>query len=209
MHIAPSTRTLALALVSSAAGLGSVIAGVSAASARPASAAAGPQKTVTATLITRPGHTLAPGSSVGASKIFGQRVFTDAAHGFALVDTGEAQYPAATTDGGKTWKTDGPALHLNAAQAPLAVVYIGAANQKTVFAWGTGQVIDATSNGGKQWYRALFQGLPVAVTRNPQGHLVAFVDGSTSSSSSSGVTWQYVSKDGGRTWHYDTAIGGS
>jgi Photosynthesis system II assembly factor YCF48 len=142
------------------------------------------------------------------ASLLGQRVFTDATHGFALAGIGEAQYPAATSDGGKTWKTDGPALHLNAAQAPLAVVDIGAGSRGTVFAWGTGQVIDATSNGGKQWYRALFQSLPVAVVRNPQGHLVAFVDGSAAGSTQ-GVTWQYVSKDGGRSWHYDATIGGS
>ena len=168
-------------------------------------AAAGPQQTVAGTLISRPSHTLAPGSTVSASKIFGNRVFTDAKHGFALVDTGQAQYPAATTDGGKTWKTDGPALHLNAAQAPLAVIYIGAASQKTIFAWGTGQVIDTTSDGGKHWYRALFNGLPMAVVRNARGHLVAFVDGETGANG----TWQYVSKNGGRTWRYDATVGGS
>ena len=47
-------------------------------------------------------------------------MFTDGKHGFALAE-GQAQYPAATNDGGKTWKTNGPALHVNAAQAPLAV----------------------------------------------------------------------------------------
>ncbi len=189
-------RTVISILVVSAAALGS---GASVA------AAAGPQQTVTGTLISRPAHTLAPGSTVRANKIFGNRMFTNANHGFALVDTGQAQYPAATVNGGKTWKTDGPALHLNAAQAPLAVIYIGAASQKTIFAWGTGQVIDTTSNGGKQWYRALFFGLPVAVVKNPQGHLVAFVDGETSGNS----TLQYVSKNGGKTWRLDNTIGGS
>ena len=169
-------------------------------------AAAGPQQTVTGTLIKRSAHTLAPGSTVKASKIFGNRVFTNANDGFALADTGQAQYPAATVDGGNTWKTDGPALHLNAAQAPLAVIYIGAAGTKTIFAWGTGQVIDTTSDGGKHWYRALFFGLPVAVVKNPQGHLVAFVDGETSGSN---ATLQYVSKNGGRTWRLDNTVGGS
>jgi|HubBroStandDraft_4_1064222.scaffolds.fasta_scaffold235748_2 hypothetical protein len=199
-------RTVVSILVVSAAALASIIASASAAPSRSAHAAAGPQQTVTATLISRPGNTLAPGSTVSASKIFGNRVFTGAQRGFALVDTGQAQYPAATVNGGKTWKTDGPALHLNAAQAPLAVIYIGAAGPKTIFAWGTGQVIDTTSDGGQHWYRALFFGLPVAVVRNPQGHLVAFVDGETSSSNSS---LQYVSKNGGKTWHLDNTIGGS
>ena len=168
-------------------------------------AAAGPQQTVTATLISRPSQTLAPGTTVSASKIFGNRVFTGAQRGFALVNTGEAQYPATTVNGGKTWKTDGPALHLNAAQAPLSVVDIGAAGPKTIFAWGTGQVIDTTSDGGQHWYRATFFGLPVAVVRNPQGHLVAFVDGEANGTSS----LQYVSKNGGKTWRLDNTIGGS
>jgi len=135
-------RTVVSILVVSAAALGS---GASVA------AAAGPQQTIIGTLISRPSGTLAPGSTVNASKIFGNRVFTDAKHGFALAQAGQAQYPVATTNGGQTWKTDGAALHLNAAQAPLAVIDIGAASQKTIFAWGTGQVIDATSDGGKHW----------------------------------------------------------
>jgi photosystem II stability/assembly factor-like uncharacterized protein len=203
MQLIPSPRTAVLTLVVSAGALGWAIAGAPLA---PAAAPRAP-KTVKASRITRPAHTLAPGSAVAANRIFGNRVFADAKHGFALVDKGQAQYPAATTDGGKTWKTDGPALHLNAAQAPLSVTNIGAASRRTIFAWGSGQVIDVTSNGGKQWYRALFQGLPVAVVKNPQGHLVAFVDGS--GSGSSGVTSQYVSKDGGKSWHLDNRIGGS
>jgi hypothetical protein len=94
-------RTVVSILAVSAVALGSIIAGASAAPSS-AQAAAGPQTTVTATLITRPGHTLAPGSAVAASKIFGNRVFTSASHGFALVDTGQAQYPAATVNAGKT-----------------------------------------------------------------------------------------------------------
>jgi len=183
-----------------------VVSAVALVSGASIAAAASPQQTVNGTLITRPSNTLAPGSTVSASKIFGNRVFTDGNHGFALVQTGQAQYPAATVNGGKTWKTDGPALHLNAAQAPLAVVYIGAAGQKTIFAWGTGQVIDTTSDGGKHWYRATFNGVPVAVVKNPQSHLVAFVDGETGGSAS---PVQYVSKNGGKTWRLDNTIGGS
>lgn len=183
-----------------------VVSAVAVGSGASVAAAASPQQTVTGKLISQPSDTLAPGATVSASKIFGHRVFNDAKHGFALVDTGQAQYPAATVDGGRTWKTDGPALHLNAAQAPLAVIYIGIAGQKTIFAWGTGQVIDTTSDGGKHWYRSLFFGLPVAVVRNPQGHLVAFVDGETSGGAS---PLQYVSTNGGKTWRLDNTIGGS
>jgi hypothetical protein len=193
-------------------GAPTLVAGVMAAGFVGASAAApagaGPvagQKTVTATLITRGRKTLATGTTVRSSSLVGQRVFTDAGHGFALAGVGQAQYPAATSNGGRTWKTNGPALHLDAAQAPFAVTEIGAAGRRTVFAYGSGQVIDTTGDGGTHWYRALFNGLPMAVVRDARGHLVAFVDGEAGGA----ATWQYVSKDGGRTWRYDATVGGS
>ena len=192
--VSPRKLVAAFVVVGVVLGLGSI--GVSGAATR-ATAAAKPPKTVTATLITRRKGTLATGSSVRAAAVSGQRVFTDAMHGFALASVGSAQYAVATADGGKTWKTYGPALHLNAAQAPLSVSFIGAVSRKTVFAWGGGQVIDATNDGGKHWYSALFTtGSPVAVVRDIQGHITAFVG-----SPSGGSTSRYVSKDGGRTWH--------
>ncbi len=198
MPFSLSRRFACPLLVLGTAALGSTLVGVSAASA------AGPRKTVKASRIAvRPG-TLASGTAVSSSSL-GQRVFTDALHGFALAGSGGAQYPAATNDGGITWKTDGPALHLDAAQAPLAVTNIGAASRTKVFAYGGGQAIDTTSNGGSAWYRALFNGLVMAVVRGPGGRLVAFIDQSVKGS---GVTWQYVSRDGGRTWRYNPRVGG-
>jgi hypothetical protein len=171
--------------------------------ARPAAPAA----TVTGSRITRPPQTLAKGSKVPHSSL-GIRTYVDGGHGFALASVGQAQYPAATTNGGRTWRTDGPALHLDAAQAPLAVVSLGAANRRTIYAYGGGQVIDATTDGGAHWYRALFQGEPMAVVRNFRGHLVGYVDESTGARTR-GPTEQYVSKNGGRTWRLDTTVGGS
>jgi hypothetical protein len=153
-------------------------------------------KTVKATRITRQSGTLATGSHVGSGTVVGQRTFTTATRGFALASVAEADYAVTTTDGGKTWKTDGPALHLHALQAPLAVTFLGAVSRKTVFAWGAGQVIDATNDGGKTWHRALFtSGSPVAVVHDLAGHLLAFVQSFSGSS-----TIEYTSKDGGRTW---------
>lgn len=175
-------RTVVSIFVVSAVALGSIIGGASAAATWSASAASGPQQKVTASLVKRPSGTLAPGTAVPASGIYGSRVFIDANRGYALVQDGQAQHPAATTDGGKTWKTIGPALHVNAALAPLAVAFVGAGGTKKIFAWGGGQVIDATPDGGAHWYRATFTGLPVAVLKNSKGHLVAFVDGQTGAS---------------------------
>ncbi len=194
-----SPRTAVVVVGVSAAVLGSIGAGLSGASTRAVAAAVKSPKTVTATRITRMPGTLAPGTRVASASVAGQRVFTDARHGFALASSNDADYPVATTDGGETWKTNGPALHVHAAQAPLAVVFIGAVNRKTVFAWGGGQVIDTTNDGGKHWYRSLFvAGSPVAVVQNLNRHLLGFVGSFTAS------TWQYVSRDGGRTWHYQT-----
>ena len=192
-----SPRTVFAAIMGIAALVGSAGAGVSGALTQTVQAAT-PAKVVTAIRITRRPGTLAPGTRIRAAGIFGQRVFTDAKHGFALASVPDADYPVATADGGKTWRTDGPALHLHAAQAPLAVTFIGAVNRQTVFAWGGGQVIDATSNGGKTWYSALFtEGGPTAVVRDLAGRLVALI-GSPNGS----PTWEYVSKDAGRSWHY-------
>jgi hypothetical protein len=201
MQFVRSPRRTAWVVVITAAAFGAAIVGVSSAS----TVAGAVQRTVTAKLITRRAGTLAPGTVVRSSAL-GQRVFTDANHGFALANVAQAQYPAVTVDGGKVWKTDGPALHVNAAQAPLSVVNIGAASRRTVFAYGSGQVVDTTSDGGRRWYQALFQGLSMALVPGPQGHLVAFIDGS---SNGKDVTRQYVSKNGGRSWTHDAAIGGS
>jgi hypothetical protein len=191
MSLVPMPRRSTVAALAGAAALapGVVVATAVAAPSAP--------KTVRAMRITRPAGTLAPGASVRSGDIVSQRTFTNATRGFALATAGGADYPVATTDGGKTWKTDGPALHLHAAQAPLAVTFIGAVNRKLVFAWGGGgQVIDVTRDGGKSWYRALFTtGSPVAVAQDPVGHLLAFIQ---SGAGSSAV--EYVSRDGGRTW---------
>jgi len=191
MSLISSPRRAILTVVAAAGLLGSSALLATAVAAIPSS-----PKTVTATRITRPPGTLAPGSRVPSRDVVGQRIFTNATRGFALATAGGADYPAATTDRGRTWKTAGPALHLHAAQAPLAVIFIGAVNAKTVFAWGGGQVVDTTNDGGKSWYRALFtSGSPVAVVQDPTGHLLAFVQSFNGTS-----TTEYVSKNGGRTW---------
>lgn len=198
-------RTIASVLVMTAASAGAVAAYAAAGAAAAADSSSFPT-TVTSTLITRPQGTLAPGTAVKSSAL-GERVFPSATHGFALAAVGQAQYPAATTDGGKTWRTDGPALHLNAAQAPLSVTDVGAATAKTAYFYGSGQVVDTTPDAGKHWYRALFQGVTMAVVPGPSGALVAFVDFSATSSAS-GTTLQYISRNAGRTWKYDTSVGG-
>jgi hypothetical protein len=156
-----------------------------------------PAKTVTGGLIKATPHTLKPGSKVPGRGI---RVFVSAKAGWELAAGKGAQYAAVTTDGGTTWRTASPALHLNAAQAPLAVTQIGARSAKVAYAFGGGQVADVTSDGGNHWFRALFNGTVMAVVPGSGKQLLAYVDGGASASGPTGPTWQYVSTNGGRTW---------
>jgi len=190
-------------------GLGSALLGVSSALTRGARVAAvpSPPATITAHLIKRRPNTAKPGTLVKSSAL-SQRVFVNNKDGFALGGIGEAQYPAETTDGGAVWKTFGPALHIAAAQAPLSVTQVGASNEHTVYFYGSGQVVDVTSDGGKQWWQALTEELSMAVVPGATGRLVWFTQDTVTGNDAKAVTWPYVSTDGGKVWRYSTALGG-
>lgn len=163
-------------------------------------AAPKPAKTVSGSLIAAKPHTLKPGTKVASSHV-GTRTFVNAKVGWALAAGQQAQYAATTTNGGTTWTIAGPALHVDAAQAPLSVTQLGATSPKVAYAFGSGQVADVTSDGGKHWYSALFNGTVMAVVPGFGAHqLLAFVDGGASASGPSGPTWQYASTNGGKTW---------
>ena len=179
-----------VALASCGVGIGFVGVGTAASPTPPA--------TITARLITRQPGTAKLGTGVPLSGL-GQRVFINKRVGFALGCVGLAQYPAKTTDGGAVWKTFGPALHVTAAQAPLAVTEIGVANAHTIYFYGSGQVVDTTGDGGKHWWRAYLPGIPVAIVYSrvtTPAELVALAEYGSSR------FWVYVSSDGGHHWHY-------
>jgi hypothetical protein len=163
-----------------------------------------PPPTVAATPIAPVSNTLKPGRVVRSSTL-GHRVFVDNAHGFALANVSEAQYPAATVNGGRTWRINGPALHLNAAQAPLVVCEVGALNRQTYWADGCGgQVVDTTSDGGKHWWRSTFEGGVLTVSSSG-GRLLVFLESFTPNSTSATIQ-VYASTDKGRTWRYESAL---
>jgi hypothetical protein len=180
------------------------ISSAAARSAAPATAAA-PPAIVTSQLIRHQRGTLRPGRRVRSSTI-GHRVFVNSHVGFALADTGGAQYPATTVNGGQIWKTDGPALHLDAAQAPLVVTNIGAASKRTVFAFGGGQSVDATGDGGKHWWRAFLGEVVIATVPRLGGGLITVAQ-TGGSGLSAGRTLVYVTRDGGHHWRLDTRLG--
>ncbi|HEY2766682.1 MAG TPA: sialidase family protein [Solirubrobacteraceae bacterium] len=202
-QMARPTLILASAALTAAIGMGIPTASGQATTAVAASLLS-PTPTLTATPIGRVPSTLKPGSDVH-SRDLGHRVFVDDRHGFALANIGQAQYPAASTNGGRTWRVSGPALHLNAAQAPFVVCEVGALNRRVYFADGCGgEVVDSTSDGGKHWWRTLFGGGVQAVVGSG-GRLVAFVAVS-SEGGPTAVTWVYASNDGGKHWHYESQL---
>ena len=188
-----------VALASSA-----IVVGVSSASHRSAAAvaASSPPATVTATQIPpSPAPTfLQPGKIVSSSKL-GVRVFVNGKDGVAL-NTGQSlngvSYPVDTVNGGKTWRIDGPELHVPAANGPDVVTQVGAGSPATYFAYGGpagANSVDVSADGGKHWYRAFLGGVVGAVVDSNR-ELFAFT----------GAPGAYYSKDGGRVWHYNKSF---
>jgi hypothetical protein len=145
---------------------------------------------------------------VSSSDLFSDRVFANAHDGFALANGDNAQYPAVTTDGGRRWRIDGPQVHVDAADGPEGVGYVGAVGPREFFAYGS-SVVDVTTNGGRTWWETYLGELVMAVVPGPANDLVAYVQEQVSNDRSTPtVTWQYVSRDGGHHWSYSTALGG-
>lgn len=163
-----------------------------------------PVPTVTATPIARVPNTLRPGRVVRSSTL-SHRVFVDNKHGFALANVSNAQYPAATANGGRTWRVNGPALHLNAAQAPFVVCEVGALDRRNYWAGGCGgQVVDTTNDAGRHWWRSLFQGSVLTVVSSG-GSLLVFLESFTSGSVSATIQ-VYASTDKGRSWRFESGL---
>jgi hypothetical protein len=175
-------------------------------SAAAISAAPKPPATITAYPMRRRSGTLQRGRVV-RSRELGVRAFPNAQDGFALASISDVTYPAATTDGGKIWRIDGPAFHIPAANAPAVVTLSGAGSPDTYFAFpgpGGGQLVDVTADGGKDWYDASFPGLVMSVIYT-QRTLIAFAQVPVTNTTTK--FWVYASKDGGRKWTYSTRFG--
>lgn len=144
------------------------------------------------------------GTTVPAAALFTARVFPHGATGFALANDGSAQYPAITTDGGRVWRIAGPQFHVDAADGPEGVGFVGSSLSGALFAYGS-SVVDVTTDRGRTWWEAFLGENVSAVSETPGGRLVAYVEQQTASEGEQGVTWQYVSRDGGRHWRYSTS----
>lgn len=145
------------------------------------------------------------GTEVTQAELFTTRVFADARVGFALASVGNAQYPARSLDGGRTWRIDGPQVHIDAADGAEGVGFVGIAGPRTFFAYGS-SVVDVSTDSGRTWWETYMGELVDAVVPLEPNRLVAYVQYARNVDSA--VTWQYVSRDGGRHWSYSESLGG-
>jgi hypothetical protein len=198
-----ATRTSSPSVASPGAPLSQLVAG---AGALP------PAASVSAQLFVRAAdRRVAPGTVVRPANL-GASVFADARHGFTLASIGYDTYPAATIDGGRTWRIDGPVLPIPAARAGVTQRpprgQPGVAGPNTYFAaeglQGT-TVVEVTTDAGKHWWQALLPGGVVFVGAF-DGELTAIIAVPTGNPQSAGVEfWAYHSKSG-RRWDYDAGL---
>jgi len=149
-------------------------------------------------------NSLRTGTRVG-NHFSGDRVFANPRDGFAIGNPpGEfgATYPIATVNGGKTWRTAGPALHIPAAQGAVAVTEAGMSGPRVWYAWsGENTVVDVTPDAGKHWWQAFLPGpvLTVYADQIECNQLIALVQPFTKRKNP--PLWTYASANG-RHWTY-------
>ena len=205
MHLHNPRSAMGRVAAAGAIGAAAMTMAVADASGHTRAAANAMPKTMTGQVIKARSGTLARGTALRSGTIFSTRVFRNDADGFALASQKQADYPVLSTNGGKTWTIAGPALHVDAANAPSAVASIGVDGAKTDYAYGSG-AIDVTGNGGVTWYQVFPEANVTAVVAGARG-LAAYVQALNAQGTVSGV-YQYVSTDGGRHWTLSNEIDG-
>ena len=150
---------------------------------------------------------LAPGTLIPSKDLFqvtlgqGQEVFLDHLRGYGLAFIQSQTYPVVTVDGGTSWRVDGPIFYVAAANGPAFVDEISAAAPQTVFVWGqyTGDVVQATTDGGAHWWAAHLGPGVLSMGDSGHDHLWAVVADPTARF--------FTSTDGGRMWLSSDTIG--
>jgi hypothetical protein len=149
---------------------------------------------------------LAPGTAIPAGDIAAQvRATPQVSYG--LADVGGSEWPAISTDGGQTWRIDGPLFVYPAESGANAANAIGALSANVAYAWGHGgNFVKITYDAGGHWWLAAIPGQGVeSVTRN-KGTLRARTLGPQTATGQF-ETFLYISSDQGRTWTLHGQLG--
>jgi hypothetical protein len=141
---------------------------------------------------------LKPGTVIHSPRFASSRVFFNARDGFALILTRAGViYPGTTTTQGRTWRIAGPVFFTPTADGPDAVSTVTATPPRTLAAFGAGNFIRVSTDGGRRWWQTELGDETAAVVAADRG-LVAFAQ-KTIGNSLRAATWVYFSTDG-RRW---------
>ncbi len=138
---------------------------------------------------------LKPGTVIHSPGFASNRVFFNARDGSALILTrAGVMYPGTTTTRGRSWKVAGPVFFTPTADGPDAVSTVTVIAPRTLAAFGAGNFVRVSTDGGRRWWQTELGDETAAVVAADRG-LVAFAQ-KTIGNSFRAVTWVYRSTDG-------------
>ncbi len=115
-------------------------------------------------------------------------------------DLMSAMYPALSTDGGTTWRIDGPRFFVAAAQGANETGRVGALGPRGAYFWGQGgNFVKITTDDGVRWWIVGFAAGVYSVGAS-HGTLRTVALGNQVSCSEF-QAFLYVSTDSGKTWN--------
>ena len=145
----------------------------------------------------RPVGTVVANSDVGVSVVDGDGVRFALGNYAPPGEPGE-QFAVLSTDGGLSWRVAGPIFHVDAAQGPAGIDYVGRLGSHGAYFWGN-DLVWVTTDDGSQWWESDFSGNGVHRATATHGVLDVVAMGDQLKNGWF-EAFQYVSKDSGRSW---------
>jgi hypothetical protein len=162
-------------------------------------------KTVDANTYVAPASSLVPSIEPAGTAVPGHDVTASVSDssklkfGLATFPSSTQTYPTISTNGGTTWRVDGPLFHVDALQGASMVASSGILPPHGAYFWGrAGNLIWTTYDEGAHWWTAAFSaGVEDLSSRN--GTFEAVVFGAQVRATAL-QRFLYVSTNSGKTW---------